>query len=80
MNSGIMAGAFSPDYTHLLLGDAEGSIMLRGLGHEDVAIRNCEKFKLVSANRGPEPVLSDTSSEGVSQAAVKPTESLLANG
>ena len=35
MDSGIMAGAFSPDFSNLLLGDVQGSILTLGVGCDD---------------------------------------------
>ena len=35
MSSGVMAGSFSPDHSNLLLGDAEGSVLMLSIGRED---------------------------------------------
>ncbi|KAL9080325.1 MAG: hypothetical protein Q9159_007627 [Coniocarpon cinnabarinum] len=42
MDSGIMAGAFSPDHTSLVIGDVEGSVLMLSVGGE------CEPFEFVA--------------------------------
>lgn len=47
MDSGIMAGGFSPDFTSLLLGDVQGSILTLSVGCDDVALDQCEEFEFI---------------------------------
>ena len=49
LDSGVMCGAFSPDYTNLLLGEEQGSVNLLSVGHEDRAVRNLASFKVERA-------------------------------
>ena len=51
MSSGIMAGAFSPDYANLLLGDVEGSVLTLGVGNNDVSLSDCEPFEFLADER-----------------------------
>ncbi|KAF2878194.1 hypothetical protein BDV95DRAFT_480418 [Massariosphaeria phaeospora] len=44
-DSGIMSGAFSPDYSRLILGEVNGSINVLEVGREDYSIRDMNKFK-----------------------------------
>jgi len=52
----IMSGAFSPDYSRLLIGEDGGRLNMLEVGHEDKTIIDMERFQLISA---PEPVLPE---------------------
>lgn len=47
LDSGIMAGAFSPDYTKLVLGEVNGSVNVLDVGRDDCAIKDTEKLRYV---------------------------------
>lgn len=46
-NSGIMAGAFSPDYSKLVLGDVNGSVNVLDVGRDDCEAKDTEKLRYV---------------------------------
>ncbi|KAI9661423.1 MAG: hypothetical protein M1831_003156 [Alyxoria varia] len=53
LNSGVMAGAFSPDYTNLLLGDVQGTVLMLSVGNEDKNLQRdngCESFVSIPAS------------------------------
>ncbi|KAK8235081.1 hypothetical protein HDK90DRAFT_483794 [Phyllosticta capitalensis] len=49
LNSGVMCGSFSPDYSSLLLGEVNGSINVLEVGNDDRSIRDADSFDLISA-------------------------------
>lgn len=50
MDSGIMVGAFSPDYSQLLLGDVQGSVLTLAAGNDDISLQQCDEFDFVRAS------------------------------
>lgn len=50
LNSGVMSGALSPDFTSLLLGEVNGTVNVLEVGKEDVAVKDMEGLRLVSAS------------------------------
>ena len=48
MDSGIMAGCFSPDHDSLLLGDVQGTVQTLSVGRGDDEDHDCESFQLIS--------------------------------
>ncbi|GME40583.1 hypothetical protein GTA08_BOTSDO07819 [Neofusicoccum parvum] len=61
LNSGIMSGAFSPDYTSLLLGEVNGTINTMEVGKSDRSIRDTEPFDFFGSS---EPLIpSEESSQ-----------------
>lgn len=46
-DSGIMSGAFSPDYSRLLLGEVNGSVNVLEVGRDDCSLKDAEKMKYV---------------------------------
>ncbi|KAK3062974.1 hypothetical protein LTS18_003007, partial [Coniosporium uncinatum] len=57
LNSGIMSGAFSSDFTKLVLGEVNGSVNVLEVGNDDIGIRDVEKFTLHSAPNIYAPVV-----------------------
>ncbi|KAI9711218.1 MAG: hypothetical protein M1820_002205 [Bogoriella megaspora] len=51
LNSGIMSGAFNPDYSDLLIGEVNGSVNLLSVGNYDRVLRGVPRFKLGSSPR-----------------------------
>ncbi|KAF2840440.1 WD40 repeat-like protein [Patellaria atrata CBS 101060] len=49
LNSGVMCGAFSPDFSSLLLGEVNGSINVLEVGHEDKTLHDMEDFTFTAA-------------------------------
>ena len=54
--SAIMSGAFSPDFSSLLIGEDQGRLNLLEVGNEDRSVRDMDRFKLIAA---PEPPHED---------------------
>lgn len=50
LNSGIMSGAFSPDFSNLLLGEVNGSVSLLSVGNQDKTPKDFEPFTLQRAD------------------------------
>ncbi|KAF2232059.1 hypothetical protein EV356DRAFT_505657 [Viridothelium virens] len=46
LDSGVMSGAFSPDYSKLLVGEVNGSINLLSVGEAGRKVKNTAKFKV----------------------------------
>ncbi|MBE7179957.1 MAG: WD40 repeat domain-containing protein [Terriglobus roseus] len=53
LDSGIMSGSFSPDYSKLLLGSASGRVDLLEVGNEDKSIRCSVPFQKLDAPQVP---------------------------
>lgn len=49
LDSGVMVGAFSPDYSNLLVGDVQGTINMLGVGNEDRSLAESESFTFYDA-------------------------------
>lgn len=49
LNTGVMAGSFSPDFSNLLLGDVQGCATMLSVGNEDKTLRDCDEFKFIDA-------------------------------
>ena len=49
LDSGVMAGSFSPDYSNLLLGDVQGSVVLLSVGQENTTLQKCKEFNFITA-------------------------------
>jgi WD40 repeat protein len=47
LESGIMAGAFSPDFSKLVLGEVNGSVNVLDVGRDDCTIRDVERLRYV---------------------------------
>jgi WD40 repeat protein len=47
VDSGIMAGAFSPDFSKLVLGEVNGSVNVLDVGRDDCDIKNVGKLRYV---------------------------------
>ena len=47
VDSGIMAGAFSPDYSKLVLGEVNGSVNVLDVGRDDCNVKDAEKLRYV---------------------------------
>ena len=77
LNSGIMCGAFSPDYSNLLVGEVDGSINLLSVGDEDRAIRDMAKFKIESS---PLPLAGNPLEREDSTVGVKSANELVSSG
>ncbi|KAF2085739.1 WD40 repeat-like protein [Saccharata proteae CBS 121410] len=67
LNSGIMSGAFSPDYSSLLLGEVNGSINVLEVGNADRSIRDAQPLKF-------EPADSTTAANNTSTTQPTPDE------
>ncbi|KAF2443429.1 WD40 repeat-like protein [Karstenula rhodostoma CBS 690.94] len=48
VDSGIMSGAFSPDYSKLLLGEVNGSVNVLEVGRDDCSLKDAAKMKYIS--------------------------------
>lgn len=48
LNSGVMSGAFSPDYTSLLLGEVNGTVNALEVGQVGRSIKDMDYFDLIS--------------------------------
>ena len=51
LNTGVMAGSFSPDFSNLLLGDVQGCATMLSVGNEDKTLRDCDRFKHIEADK-----------------------------
>ncbi|KAF2146103.1 uncharacterized protein K452DRAFT_294708 [Aplosporella prunicola CBS 121167] len=49
LNSGIMSGALSPDFSSLLLGEVNGSVNVLEVGQSDRTLRDMRRLKLMPA-------------------------------
>ncbi|KAF2121274.1 hypothetical protein BDV96DRAFT_207508 [Lophiotrema nucula] len=47
VDSGIMSGSFSPDFSKLVLGEVDGSINVLETGRDDCTVKDMEKLKYV---------------------------------
>jgi WD40 repeat protein len=47
LDSGIMAGAFSPDYSKLVLGEVNGSVDILDVGRDDYSIKDVDRMRYV---------------------------------
>jgi WD40 repeat protein len=47
VDSGIMAGAFTPDYSKLILGEVDGSVTVLDVGRDDYTIKDTDKLRYV---------------------------------
>ena len=47
LDTGIMAGAFSPDYSKLVLGEVNGSVNVLDVGRDDCSMKDAEKLRFV---------------------------------
>lgn len=50
LESSVMSGAFSPDFSNLLLGEEDGTITMLTVGCEDTKLQDCERFNYKAAN------------------------------
>jgi len=50
LGSSIMSGAFSPDYSNLLLGEEDGTVTVLSVGCEDTRLQDCERFNYKAAD------------------------------
>ena len=50
LNSGVMSGAFNPDFTRLLLGEVNGSITVLEAGLEHGSIKETDTFRIQQAD------------------------------
>jgi len=50
LNSGVMSGEFSPDFSNLLLGEVNGSISMLAVGRDDMSIQDSERFSFQDGN------------------------------
>lgn len=56
-HSAIMSGAFSPDFSSLLIGEDQGRLNLLEVGNEDRCVRDMDRFSLIAApehSKGPD--------------------------
>jgi WD40 repeat protein len=51
LGSGVMSGAFSPDFSNLLLGEEDGTITMLAVGHEDQTLASCPRFDYHEADK-----------------------------
>ncbi|KKY22516.1 putative wd repeat protein [Diplodia seriata] len=74
LNSGVMSGAFSPDYASLLIGEVNGTINLLEAGQLGRSIKQMDTFNLVSFKdeeaSPPTPDLQDPSPDKDSGASI----------
>lgn len=61
LDSGIMAGAFSPDFSKLVLGEVNGSVNVLDVGRDDCSIKDAEKLRYMPYT-GESAVTSDKDS------------------
>ncbi|OAG01724.1 uncharacterized protein CC84DRAFT_1099767 [Paraphaeosphaeria sporulosa] len=47
VDSGIMSGAFSPDYSRLVLGEVNGSVNVLEVGRDDCSLKNASRMNYV---------------------------------
>ncbi|KAF2462355.1 hypothetical protein BDY21DRAFT_331179 [Lineolata rhizophorae] len=59
LNSGVMCGSFSPDFSSLLLGEVNGTVTVLDVGKEDSTIRDTETFRLQRAELDAKPLSAD---------------------
>jgi WD40 repeat protein len=62
LDSGIMAGSFSPDFTKLVLGEVNGSVNVLDVGRDDCAIKDTQKLRYVPYEgdmREQDPITGD---------------------
>jgi len=50
LNSSVMSGEFSPDFSNLLLGEVNGSISMLAVGRDDMTIQDFERFSFQDGN------------------------------
>ncbi|KAI9657022.1 MAG: hypothetical protein M1821_003188 [Bathelium mastoideum] len=68
LNSGVMCGAFSPDYTRLLVGEVNGSVNLLSVGEDERTVRDMAKFKIQPSTMSAAYESSEDSEDGFSPA------------
>lgn len=72
-DSGIMAGAFSPDRSRLIVGEVNGSINILEVGRDDCDLKDAEKFKFCPYQEIPDepqqPQTPQNTDSGVASAA-----------
>jgi WD40 repeat protein len=59
LDSGIMAGAFSPDYSKLLLGEVNGSVNILEVGRDDCAVKDTQKLRYVPFKSDDDSIAGD---------------------
>ncbi|PSN67811.1 WD40 repeat-like protein [Corynespora cassiicola Philippines] len=67
LDSGIMAGAFSPDYSKLLIGEVDGSVNVLEVGRDDSY--DAEKLKYIPYVEGPDEDAMEIPTTGVAIAS-----------
>jgi len=50
LGSSVMSGAFSPDFSNLLLGEEDGTVTMLSVGCEDTNLQDCERFNYKAAD------------------------------
>ncbi|KAK7539864.1 uncharacterized protein J3D65DRAFT_620077 [Phyllosticta citribraziliensis] len=79
LNSGVMCGSFSPDFTSLLLGEVNGTINVLEVGKEDRSIRDMDSFNLKPASSPPKPP-GDDNSTADDDSGVEASKTLMRTG
>ncbi|KAF2826249.1 hypothetical protein CC86DRAFT_323422 [Ophiobolus disseminans] len=67
LDSGIMAGAFSPDFSKLVLGEVNGSVAILDVGRNDCSIKEAEKLRYMpyaGETRDRDPTATDSGVAG----------------
>lgn len=59
LNSGVMSGAFSPDFTSLLLGEVNGTINVLETGQSDRSIKEMDSFDFIGSSEPPPDTPTD---------------------
>ncbi|KAJ9641857.1 hypothetical protein H2199_005070 [Coniosporium tulheliwenetii] len=66
LNSCVMSGAFSPDYTRLLIGEENGSINVLEVGNDDRSLKEADSFTL---HESPESKAANPSAKPADEAS-----------
>ncbi|KAK8161408.1 WD40-repeat-containing domain protein, partial [Phyllosticta citrichinensis] len=80
LNSGVMCGSFSPDYTSLLLGEVNGTINVLEVGKEEQSIRDMDSFNLKPASSPPKRPPGDDNSTSGDDSGVAASKTLMQTG
>lgn len=59
VDSGVMSGAFSPDYSRLIIGEVNGSVNVLETGRDDCSIKDMERLKYIPYEEGNDDVISE---------------------
>ncbi|KAF2006189.1 WD40 repeat-like protein [Amniculicola lignicola CBS 123094] len=65
LDSGVMCGAFNPDYSRLLLGEVNGSVDVLEVGRDDCSAKDAEKLRYLPYDFGDDEISDSQVSQSV---------------